>query len=99
MKINDFKLLTPLPGNDGQSRTWDPSNCASGAAKGVKNKGTVVNGLYCFEINVPRTLLKAEKKGTVRVGAYVEDENWKEVGILPIDDGISLSEYLEVLLP
>ena len=99
MKINDFKLLTPIAGNDGQARTWDPSNCNSGAAKGVKNKGKVVNGLFCFEINVPRTLIKAEKKGTIRVAAYVEDQNWKEVGILPIDDGISMTEMMEVSLP
>ena len=99
MKMNDFKLLSPMPGYDGQARTWDPSNCNSGAAKGVKNKGAVANGLFCFEINVPRALIKAEKKGTIRVAAYVEDQDWHEVGILPIDDGISMTEMMEVALP
>ena len=99
VKINDFKLLKPMAGYDGQARTWDPSNCTDGAAKGVKNKGKTVNGLLCFEMNVPRTLIKADKKGTLRVATYVENQDWQEVGLLPIDDGLGMTEMMEVSLP
>lgn len=100
MKINDFSLIIPKAGFDGQARAWDAGqNWTSGSAKGVKNRGKVTNGVYCFEINVPRTLLKAEKKGTLSVGTYVEDQNWSETGILPIDDGMGMSEFLDVVLP
>ena len=98
-KMNDLKLLKPIEGNDGQARTLDPSNCTSGTAKGVKNKGVRTNDIVKFELNVPRTLIKAESKGTINVGVYIENDEWKEIGILPIDDGMGMSEYLAVALP
>ena len=99
-KMNDFKLLKPMEGYDGQARSWDPKNYTDGTAKGVKNKGVKENDVYTFEINIPRTLIKAEKKGlTIRVAAYVENQEWHENGILPIEDGIGATEMMEVYLP
>lgn len=99
-KMNDFKLLKPMEGYDGQARSWNPKNYTDGTAKGVKNRGVKENDIYTFEINIPRTLIKAEKKGiTIRVATYVENQEWHETGILPIEDGISASEMMEVYLP
>ena len=103
-KMNDLKLVTPLDGYDGTSRSWDPKNWKDGTAKGVKNKGTRTNDIIKFEMNIPRSLLKIEKKGTIRVGAYVQDvtdDKWSDapVGLLPIDDGVSMTEQLEVKIP
>jgi hypothetical protein len=100
-RITDYKLLKPKEGQDGQPRNWDTKNYTEGTAKGVKNQGTLDKDLYKFEIKVPRELLKIEKKGTIRVSAYVSDpdNNWAEVGVLPIDDGLGMTEMLEVAIP
>lgn len=99
-KMNDFKLLKPMEGYDGQSRTWEPKNYTDASPKGVKNRGIKENDVYTFEINIPRSLIKAEKRGlTIRVAAYVENQEWHETGILPIEDGIGGTEMMEVYLP
>ena len=104
-KMNDLKLVTPLEGSDGVARSWDPKNWKDGSAKGAKNKGVRTNDIIKFEMNIPRALLKLEKKGTIRVGAYVQDVDadgkWSDspVGLLPIDDGVSMSDMLEIKLP
>ena len=100
IKMNDFKLLVPNPDVEpGAQRSWDPKNYTDKTAKNVKNKGTLKNGVYMFEMNVPRVLIEAEKKGTIYAGAYVETQDWETVGVLPIDDGVGLTEMLEIDLP
>ena len=99
-KMNDLKLLVPNADIEpGAQRSWDPKNYTDKTAKGVKNRGTLKNGVYMFEINVPRVLIEAEKKGTIFAGAYVETQDWETVGVLPIDNGVSLTEMLEIDLP
>lgn len=104
-RMTDLKLVTPLEGNDGVARSWEPKNWKDGSAKGVKNKGTRTNDIIKFEMSIPRALLKIEKKGTIGVGAYVQDVdeegNWSAgpVGLLPVDDGVSMTNLLEVKIP
>ena len=98
-KMNDFSLLKPMEGQDGQARSWDPKNYSTSSAKGVKNRGVKEGDIFTFEINIPRSLIKAEKKGLVRVAAYVENQEWQENGILPIEDGLSMTEMMEIYLP
>lgn len=102
LKMNDLKLLYPNDNIEpGAQRSWDPKNYSEKTAKGVKNKGVKKNDLYIFEINVPRELIDAKKKGTIFAGAYVETvlESWETVGVLPIDNGAGLTEMLEINLP
>jgi len=100
-KITDFRLIKMMDGYDGQARSWEPKNWSDLTAKGVKNRGVKDEDIFTFEINVPRELIGAQKKGTMRVAAYVENvlESWTTCGVLPIDEGAGATEMLEVTLP
>ncbi|MBO4610683.1 MAG: hypothetical protein J5668_01105 [Bacteroidales bacterium] len=97
-KMSDIKLYYCKEGMDGQDR-WATGAVADKTAKGVKSAGKRNQDLVEIEMLVPRTLIKAEKKGTMRAGCIVSNQDWAERGILPIDDGKGATEMLEIALP
>ena len=97
-KMSDIKLYYCKEGMDGQDR-WTDGAVADKTAKGVKSAGKRNADLVEIEMLVPRVLIKAEKKGTMRAGCIVSNEEWAERGILPIDDGKGATEMLEIVLP
>ena len=97
-KMSDIKLYYCKEGMDGQDR-WATGVVGDKTAKGVKSAGKRNADLVEIEMSVPRTLIKAEKQGTMRAGCIVSNEEWAERGILPIDDGKGATEMLEIVLP
>lgn len=97
-KMSDIKLYVAKEGMDGQDR-WAADAVAEKTAKGVKSSGKRNADLVEIEMSVPRELIKATKKGTIRVGCIVSDQDWAEKGILPIDEGKGATEMMEVELP
>lgn len=97
-KMSDVKLYVCKEGMDGQDR-WADGAVADKTAKGVKSAGKRNADLVEIEMLVPRELIKATKKGTIRVGCIVSDQDWQEKGILPIDEGVGATEMMEVYLP
>lgn len=97
-KMSDVKLYVCKEGMDGQDR-WADGAVTDKTAKGVKSAGKRNADLVEIEMLVPRELIKATKKGSIRVGCIVSDEAWNEKGILPIDEGKGATEMMEVFLP
>lgn len=97
-KMSDIKLYYCKEGCDGQDR-WATGVMGDKTAKGVKSAGKRTSDLVEIEMSVPRTLIKAEKQGTMRAGCIVSNEEWAERGILPLDDGKGATEMLEIALP
>ena len=94
--------LKKCGGPDGADRWAAGSKTTELTPKGVKNKGVANNGLITFEIQIPRSLMKIEKKGTMTAAAIVQDvieDDWVTMGLLPNDEGISQSFPLEIALP
>lgn len=101
-KMSDIKMYYCKEGMDGQDR-WVDGVVLDTVAKGVKTAGKRTADLVEIEVSVPRSLIGAEKQGTMRAGAIVsnidETGTWSEAGILPIDDGKGATEMLEIVLP
>lgn len=97
-KMSDIKLYVAKEDFWGQDR-WVDGAVSDKTAKGVKTAGVRNGDFVEIEMLVPRTLIKAEKDGTVRAGCLVSDESWAVKGFLPCDEGKAVSEMLEITLP
>ena len=97
-KMSDVKLYVAKEDFWGQDR-WVTGAVTDKTAKGVKSAGVRNGDLVEIEMLVPRTLIKAEKKGSARVGCLVSNAEWAVMGFLPCDDGRAATEMMEVTLP
>lgn len=96
--MNNAMTLYKCDGPDGADR-YDEGSKVKNLTAGAKSKGvTADDGIITFELSIKREKMKVEKKGTIYVGVYVSNEEWKENGVLPREDGLA-SELLEVSLP
>lgn len=97
-RMTDVKLYVANEDFWGQDR-WTTGAVKDRSASGVKSAGVRNGDLVEIEMLVPRTLIKAEKAGSVRVGCLVSDSDWAVRGFLPCDEGKAMTEMLEVELP
>ncbi len=96
--INNTCSLNRCDGPDGADRYAEGSKTTKLTA-GVKSKGvTADDGIITFELSIKREKMNVDKKGTIYVGTFISNEDWKENGVLPREDGLA-SELLEVSLP
>ena len=62
--------------------------------------GTVKNGIAMFEVSILRSVINANKKGSIGVGITISDASWSTTGVLPLDaSGVGTAEFLQVALP
>lgn len=96
-KLNNTISLMRCDGPDGADRYAEGSKLTKLTA-GVKSAGTADDDIITFELSIKREKMNVEKKGTLYVGTFISNEDWKENGVLPREDGLA-SELLEVSLP
>ena len=66
----------------------------------VDVKGKVQDGIAYFELSIPRSVVNANKKGTLGVGITTSNQDWSTVGILPLDEtGTGVAGFLDIALP
>lgn len=61
--------------------------------------GKVVNGIAFVEISITRSAINARAKGSLGLGVAVYDQDWNDIGILPIGTDTGEVDMMEVALP
>lgn len=69
-----------------------------------ETKGIVIDGIAYFEVSVPRSVVNCTRAGYIGVGVTatqvtVPDGNWITKGVLPLDEGVGKSFFLDVQIP
>lgn len=62
--------------------------------------GTVKNGIAMFEVSILRSVINANKKGSVGVGITISDAGWNTMGVLPLgESGVGEAEFMQIAIP
>ena len=70
----------------------------------TETKGYVKDGIAYFEMSIPRSVVNATRTGYIGVGTTFTDVDattgdWNTAGILPLDEGVGKSFFLDVQVP